>query len=53
MPYTPRFVKGRGGGAPTSFLGGLLAHTGLIAFTLVGIGLVVYLLYSMIHPERF
>ena len=29
----------------------LLAHAGLVAFTLISIALFAYLLYRMIHPE--
>ena len=31
----------------------LAQNLGLTALTLVAIGLTVYLLYAMIHPERF
>jgi len=37
-------------------MGGLYAvdqHLGLAVFTIVSVVLVVYLTYSMIHPERF
>lgn len=34
-------------------VGGILDHLGLVTFTIISIGLMVYLLYSMLHPERF
>ncbi|HTW55191.1 MAG TPA: potassium-transporting ATPase subunit F [Thermoplasmata archaeon] len=37
-------------------MGGLAAvdqHLGLLVFTVVAVALVVYLTYSMVHPERF
>jgi K+-transporting ATPase KdpF subunit len=29
------------------------AHPGLVAFTAVSAALAAYLIYSMLHPERF
>lgn len=29
------------------------AHLGLVVFTLLTLGLIAYLAYSMLHPERF
>ncbi len=34
-------------------VGRILDHLGLVTFTIISIGLMVYLLYSMLHPERF
>lgn len=31
----------------------LQQHLGLLTFTLISLGLIVYLAYSMIHPEKF
>ncbi|MHB8351154.1 MAG: potassium-transporting ATPase subunit F [Thermoplasmata archaeon] len=31
----------------------LQAHLGLLTFTLISIGLIFYLAYSMLHPEKF
>jgi K+-transporting ATPase KdpF subunit len=28
-------------------------HLGLVVFTALSVGLIVYLAYSMLHPERF
>jgi K+-transporting ATPase KdpF subunit len=35
------------------FVDFVTAHPGLVAFTAVSIALAVYLVYSMLHPERF
>ncbi|HXW66493.1 MAG TPA: potassium-transporting ATPase subunit F [Thermoplasmata archaeon] len=35
-----------------SWFSALADHSGLVALTVVAIGLTVYLLYVMIHPER-
>ena len=34
-------------------LAGLAANIGLTLFTIVAVGLILYLAYSMVHPERF
>jgi K+-transporting ATPase KdpF subunit len=34
-------------------LGELAANLGLVAFTLVAVGLLVYLAYAMLRPEAF
>ena len=31
----------------------LWQHLGLVAFTAISLGLIGYLAYSMLHPERF
>jgi K+-transporting ATPase KdpF subunit len=31
----------------------LLANLGLVTLSLVAVGLTIYLMYVMIHPERF
>ncbi|HTT14837.1 MAG TPA: potassium-transporting ATPase subunit F [Thermoplasmata archaeon] len=31
----------------------LSAHLGLVVFTLVALALAFYLIYAMIHPEKF
>jgi hypothetical protein len=31
----------------------LTSHLGLVVFTLTALALVIYLTYSMIHPESF
>lgn len=30
-----------------------LANLGLLTFTVLGIGLILYLAYTMVHPESF
>ncbi len=34
-------------------LGTLDAHLGLLSLTAIAVVLTVYLVYSMVHPERF
>lgn len=36
-----------------TFLSGLAANFGLAVFTALTVALVLYLAYSMVHPERF
>jgi K+-transporting ATPase KdpF subunit len=36
-----------------SALGFVLGHPGLVVFTVVSAALAAYLVYSMLHPERF
>jgi K+-transporting ATPase KdpF subunit len=31
----------------------LQAHLGLVTFTAISVGLIAYLAYTMLHPERF
>lgn len=31
----------------------LWQHLGLVTFTAISLGLIAYLAYSMLHPERF
>jgi K+-transporting ATPase KdpF subunit len=31
----------------------LMSHPGLVVFTILALALVIYLTYSMIHPESF
>jgi hypothetical protein len=35
------------------FLAWILANLGLLTFTVLGVGLILYLAYTMIHPESF
>jgi K+-transporting ATPase KdpF subunit len=35
------------------FLAGLAQHTGLLTLTVISVVLTIYLVYSMLHPERF
>lgn len=39
-------------GGPTGFLSALQANLGIAAFTLITLGLVLYLIYAMVRPER-
>ena len=34
-------------------LGMVEANLGLLIFTILGVGLILYLAYTMIHPESF
>ena len=34
-------------------LGLVASHLGLFLFTVIGVALILYLAYSMVHPESF